>query len=95
VPIETHGRRSGWIEAHSRTPREFTADERGFLHAVASVLGAAGERARHDDVVSDSEARFRQLADTTPALMWMTDSEGDVTFVRRPGRGRSSATSIA
>ena len=29
----------------------------------------------------DSEARFRELADTTPALMWMTDAEGDVTFV--------------
>ena len=45
------------------------------------MLGAAGERARHDDLVSDSEARFRELANTTPALMWMTDSEGDVTFV--------------
>jgi PAS domain S-box-containing protein len=81
VPIETRGRKSGWIEAHSRTARDFTADDSGFLQAVAGVLGAAGERARHDDVISDSEARFRQLADTTPALMWMTDSEGDVTFV--------------
>jgi PAS domain S-box-containing protein len=79
--VETRGRRSGWIEAHSRTARDLSADESGFLHAVAGVLGAAAERARHDDVVTDSEARFRQLADTTPALMWMTDSEGDVTFV--------------
>jgi PAS domain S-box-containing protein len=81
VPIETRGRQSGWIEAHSRARRDFTAEEDGFLRAVAGVLGAAAERARHDDVVSDSEARFRELADTTPALMWMTDSEGDVTFV--------------
>jgi PAS domain S-box-containing protein len=83
VPIQTGGRQSGWIEAHSRAPRDFTAEEDGFLHAVAGVLGAAAERARHDDVVSDSEARFRQLADTTPALMWMTDAEGDVTFVNK------------
>jgi PAS domain S-box-containing protein len=83
VPIETGGRQSGWIEAHSRAPRDFTAEEDGFLRAVAGVLGAAAERARHDDVVSDSEARFRQLADTTPALMWMTDAEGDVTFVNK------------
>jgi PAS domain S-box-containing protein len=86
APIETGGRRVGWIEAHSRAPREFTAEDGGFLHAVAAVLGAAAERARHDDVVSDSEARFRQLADTTPALMWMTDSEGDVTFVNEGWR---------
>ena len=45
------------------------------------MLGAAVERARHEEVVRDSEARFRELADTTPALMWMTDAEGDVTFV--------------
>ena len=45
------------------------------------MIGAAAERARHEDEVRDSEARFRELADTTPALMWMTDAEGDVTFV--------------
>jgi PAS domain S-box-containing protein len=81
VSIDTRGRLSGWIEAHSRAARDFTAHDEAFLTAVASVLGAAAERARHDDVVSDSEARFRELADTTPALMWMTDAEGDVTFV--------------
>ena len=47
------------------------------------MLGAAAERARHDDRVRDSEAQFRELADTTPALMWMTDAEGDVTFVNK------------
>jgi PAS domain-containing protein len=81
VPIETRGRRFGWIEVHSRTAREFSAEEDSYLASVARVLGAAGARARHDDLVSDSEARFRELANTTPALMWMTDAEGDVTFV--------------
>jgi PAS domain S-box-containing protein len=81
VPIETRGRRSGWIEVHSRAARDFTAEDEGFLRAVAGVLGAAAERARHHDAVSDSEAQFRELANTTPALMWMTDAEGDVTFV--------------
>jgi PAS domain S-box-containing protein len=83
IPIETRGRRSGWIEAHSREPREFSAEEDAYLQAVARVLGAAGERARHDELVRDSEAQFRELADTTPALMWMTDAEGDVTFVNK------------
>ena len=66
---------------HSRTPQHFSPDDAHFLQAVANVLGAAVERARHEEVVRDSEARFRELADTTPALMWMTDAEGDVTFV--------------
>jgi PAS domain S-box-containing protein len=100
VRIERRGRQSGWIEVHSRAPRQFTVEEDAFLQAVARMLGVAGARARHDDVVSDSEARFRELADTTPALMWMTDSEGDVTFVNQgwlrftggdPAAGTSSA----
>ena len=83
IPIETRGRRSGWIEAHSRDPRKFSAEEDAYLQAIARVLGAAGARARHDELVRDSEAQFRELADTTPALMWMTDAEGDVTFVNK------------
>ena len=102
VPIETRGRRSGWIEAHSReaarvhAPRRTTSSRRS-----RRVLGAAGERARHDDLVSDSEARFRELADTTPALMWMTDAEGDVTFVNEGwlrftgGHARTSGVTFA
>ena len=38
-------------------------------------------RSRAEELVRDSEARFRELADTTPALMWTTDHEGHVTFV--------------
>ena len=83
VRIERRGRQSGWIEVHCRAPRQFTAEEDAFLQAVAKMLGVAGARARHDELVRDSEAQFRELADTTPALMWMTDAEGDVTFVNK------------
>src|SRR6185312_13349939 len=67
----------------SREPQHFTAEDAEFLEGVAGVLGAAGERAGHEDLMRDSEAQFRELADTTPALMWMTDAEGDVTFVNQ------------
>jgi PAS domain S-box-containing protein len=81
APIGARGRHFGTIEAHSRTAHHFSEDDFHFLQALANVVGATVERSRHDDLVRDSEARFRELADTTPALMWMTDSEGDVTFV--------------
>ncbi len=61
--------------------QHFSSDDAHFLQAIANVIGAAAERARHEEAVRDSEARFRELADTAPALMWMTDAEGDVTFV--------------
>jgi PAS domain S-box-containing protein len=81
VQIRASGRQFGGIGVHSRTARHFSGDAAHFLQALANVIGAAAERARHEEEVRDSEARFRELADTTPALMWMTDPEGDVTFV--------------
>ncbi len=81
APIGARGRHFGVIGAHSRTPHTFSPEDANFLQSIANVLGAAAERARHEEQVRDSEARFRELADTTPALMWMTDAEGDVTFV--------------
>ena len=73
----------GKIEVHSGKPDHFTTDDSDFLRGVGDVLGAAAERTGHEDRVRDSEAQFRELADTTPALMWMTDAEGDVTFVNK------------
>jgi PAS domain S-box-containing protein len=81
VQIRASGRQFGGIGVHSRTAQHFTPDDAHFLQSVANVLGAAAERARHEEAVRDSEARFRELADTAPVLMWMTDSEGHVAFV--------------
>src|SRR3954467_1000523 len=81
VTIASAEGRFGWIEVHTAEEREFGSEDEAFLLGVADILGAAAERVRHEDFMVDSEARFRELADTTPALMWMTDAEGDVTFV--------------
>jgi PAS domain S-box-containing protein len=81
VQIRARGHQFGGIGVHSRTVQHFSSDDAVFLQALANVIGAAAERARHEEAMRDSEARFRELADTAPALMWMTDAEGDVTFV--------------
>src|SRR5687767_13867104 len=81
--IGVPGREFGVIEAHSPAQGHFSAEDSHFLQSVANVIGAAVDRTAHEDLVRDSEAQFRELADTTPALMWMTDAEGDVTFVNR------------
>jgi PAS domain S-box-containing protein len=81
APIGARGRHFGVIAAHSQAARHFGPDDAHFVQAIANVLGAAAERARTEELVRDSEARFRELANTTPALMWMTDGEGHMTFV--------------
>ena len=89
------GKGLGVIEAHSAQEGHFTEADAEFLGGLAAVLGAAGERAGHDDLMRDSEAQFRELADTTPALMWMTDAEGDVTFVNEGWRRFTGGTEVA
>jgi PAS domain S-box-containing protein len=83
APIGTRGGRFGVLGASSRTAQKFSSDDAFFLQAIANVVGAAAERARDEELVRDSEARFRELANTTPALMWMTDAEGHVAFVNK------------
>jgi PAS domain S-box-containing protein len=83
APIGARGGQFGVLGASSLTPHKFSPDDDHFVQAIANVIGAAAERARTDELVRDSEARFRELADTTPALMWMTDAEGHMTFVNQ------------
>ncbi len=81
APIGARGRYFGVVALGSRTPHTFSAADADFTQSLANVIGAAVERGRSEERVRDSEARFRDLADTTPALMWTTDAEGHVAFV--------------
>jgi PAS domain S-box-containing protein len=83
APITGPERPYGVLGAHSLRTHHFSHDDSHFLQAVANVIGAAVERDRVETLLRDSEARFRELADTTPALMWTTDRDGRVTFVNR------------
>jgi PAS domain S-box-containing protein len=38
------------------------------------------EQRRAEAALRESEARFRHMADSAPALIWMTDAEGQVAF---------------
>jgi PAS domain S-box-containing protein len=81
APIGSAKGHSGVFGVHSPEAGFFGVEAAHFLQGLANVVGAASERSRSEELVRDSEARFRELADTTPALMWTTDQEGRVTFV--------------
>jgi PAS domain S-box-containing protein len=62
------------------------------------IIGLLWQRARNrkaDLRLRESERRFRLIADTTPAVIWMCDREGTVTYLndrRIDFTGRDSAT---
>jgi PAS domain S-box-containing protein len=54
------------------------------LVQAALIVGLLWQRARNrkaDLRLRESEKRFRLMADTTPALIWMCDKEGTVTYL--------------
>jgi PAS domain S-box-containing protein len=45
---------------------------------------ASEQRLRHTQIeLADSEARFRNMADNTPVMMWVTDPDGYCTYLNR------------
>ena len=70
-----------------------------FLAQALLISGLLLQRARKrraEAVLSESEERFRVMADTTPALVWMCDTNGRITYlngrrVEFTGRASSDA----
>jgi PAS domain S-box-containing protein len=55
--------------------------EDGRLTAIHGVARDVSERERLERELQESEARFRQLVQTTPDVIWRADAEGRFTFV--------------
>jgi PAS domain S-box-containing protein len=49
-------------------------------HGLGISFRDVTERRRAAVALRESEARFRHMADSVPALIWMTDTNGQVTF---------------
>jgi len=54
-----------------------------FNRMSAALAAREGERDRSETAQRESEARFRHMADSAPALIWMSDAEGQVVFANR------------
>ena len=97
VPIGSRERRFGVLGASSRRAGDFSPDDANFLQGVANILAAAIERARSETRLlteqrrleeafrhaSEGEARFRELADSAPVLIWTADADGMIDFINR------------
>ena len=67
-----------WSESWYPVPR---AD--GTLLGVAVMVEEHTQRKRAEEVLRESEARFRALADDSPLSIWMADSDGTVNYANR------------
>jgi PAS domain S-box-containing protein len=71
-----------WLEARGIALFE----GEGASRRVASFVGTVAdvtERRLAEELLRQNEARFRLMADASPAMLWLTDPEGHCTFLSR------------
>lgn len=84
---ETHQRQV--LELQSQT-RWFSKtidpvlDEQGTFTGAVFILAEITDRKQADAALRESEARFRQMTDTAPMLVWMSGTDGLYCYFNRP-----------
>jgi PAS domain S-box-containing protein len=58
-------------------------DAQGRFVRLIGMTADVTARKRAEDALRDSEARFRTMADGTPVIIWVTDTQGAIRFVNR------------
>jgi PAS domain S-box-containing protein len=77
------GRIAGTLTVASARPREWLPDELQVLREVVARLWPAIERAKAVANLRESEARFRQVADSAPMMIWLSEADGACSYISR------------
>jgi PAS domain S-box-containing protein len=82
-PLIAHGELLGTLSFGSRTWDWFSAESVALIRAVCDLVATALGRRRSEEALMASERRFREMADTAPAMLWISDAAGACTFLSR------------
>jgi len=97
VPLHRSGRWTAALWVSTEEPRDWTDREVELLEEVAERTWNAVERLRLDAALRASEARFRNMADHAPMLVWVTEPGAGVTFLSQSWyrfTGRADGTGL-
>lgn len=83
MPLVKEGVLTALMAIHHRGPHVWTDEELTTLREVTERSWAHVERARAEAELRESEIRFRNMADNTPMMMWVTDPSGHCTYRNR------------
>ncbi len=58
-------------------------DDNGSVAGVICVVNETTERTKFERQLRESEQRFRNMADNSPVMMWVTDEQGFCTYLNK------------
>ncbi len=71
-----------WVRMRMSSIKDSQGNSQYYVAHVEDIT----ERRRTHEALRESEDRFRLIADSCPALMWVTDAEGETQFINREYR---------
>jgi PAS domain S-box-containing protein len=80
VPLHKNGRFAAEFYVYSSEPRDWTSDEIALVEDVAERTWLAIEKARAEANLRETEARFRIIAESLPALVWIVKPNLELTY---------------
>ena len=83
APVVRSGLLRAFLHVNTTGPRLWTAAEVSLIEDVADRAWSEVERTRAQAEVLESEARFRDIADTAPVLIWVTNQDRSRAFVNQ------------
>jgi len=81
LPLVRAGRLETFLCIMAPQPRAWTHDDVAVAQDVAARTWSALVRARSEQALRESEARFRAIANSAPLPIWVTSAAGPVDFV--------------
>jgi PAS domain S-box-containing protein len=91
------GQLLGMLSTHWRAPHTPTEDDFRFFDVLARLAADLIERTLAVEALRESEQRFRLIANAAPVMIWMSDTDKEITYVNQTWldySGRSSDTAV-
>lgn len=83
MPVTEQGGLVALLYLNHERPRAWPEDDLELIREFAARTRTATERLRVTEALRESEARFRNVADHAPLMMWVTDKDGYCTYLNR------------
>mgnify|MGYP002778032874 CR=1 FL=1 len=83
MPYIRSGRLTALMAVHQKEPRDWSAEDLSLIVEATERSWAHVVRVRSEAIVRESEDRFRNIADHTPVMLWVTDETGYCTYLNR------------